>query len=173
MTKKLLIHIVKNGETFKRTKEEQALLKGYDNIPGVWTIYGVNESKEICLEVAQTRNIENELSYDLTLICKDYKNADLTKRYAARRLFNQFSKKFNVCKCDKNRLRAKYRDIAQTFSELKIYILCEAEENKYTREVIEMEHAIHNKALYWNAWGKQRKNAHVFYNEMMRQNKLK
>lgn len=63
------------------------------------------------LEVAQTRNVFEELDFDLSWIMKQYpKNINRNKRYTARRLF-KFNEKFDVLMCDRNRTTAKYRNI--------------------------------------------------------------
>lgn len=135
----------------------------YKNICGVWVMY--DESGTL-LEVAQTSDIFSELDYDLSWLLKDYSGEDNTeKRYSARRLF-EFSQKFDVLKCDKNRTTAKYRFISTTRDHIKIYIVLEEKaksENKYDREEIEMEIAIDNQALFWNAFGRQRRLAKAYY----------
>ena len=49
--------------------------------PGVWVMY---DEKEQLLEVAQTRNVSNELSRNMSLIMRDYpEDIDRRKRYTA------------------------------------------------------------------------------------------
>lgn len=117
---------------------------------------------ETCLEVAQTVDVFNELKYDLSYLKKDYSKEDLSIRYLSRRLF-EFSKRFDVCECDLNRACAKYRDIAKSYFEVSIYLICDSKITKEERERIELEYVVENKALYWNAWGKQRKHAKDYY----------
>lgn len=131
----------------------------YKHEPGVWVMYDENG---VLLEVAETSNIYKELKYNLSLLTKDY-SAELnrTKKYVARRLFD-FSLKFDVLKCDKNRRAAKYRNIAESSNKIEVYLISNAK-SKNSREEIEMKFAIDNCARYWNAYGKQRRDAMKYY----------
>lgn len=133
---------------------------------GVWAMYGDNNQ---LLEVAQTSDIFAELDYDLSYLTLDYSSKELKrdKLYTARRLFD-FNKKFDVLKCDKNRTTAKYRDIAESTESIVVYLITEERaksEDKAVREEIELEIAIDNRALYWNAFGNQHKLAREYYNK--------
>ena len=136
--------------------------------PGVWVMY---DEKEQLLEVAQTRNVSNELSRNMSLIMRDYpEDIDRRKRYTAQTLF-PFNKKFDVLMCDKNRTAAKYRNISEESKKIVVYVILEKEatdNNKINREEIEMKIAVNNHALYWNAFGNQRILAREFYNKSKR-----
>lgn len=136
----------------------------YRNISGVWAMFGkFNPCEEyICLEVGQSNNIYEELQYDIDCLLQDYSNIDLRKRYTARRLFKEFNTSFDVCVCDSNRTNAKYRVIATTFVDIKIFLIAH-DNDKINREKIELEFAVDNKAMFWNAWGKQRRMAKEYY----------
>ena len=135
----------------------------YKGMCGVWVMY---DNHEQLLEVAQTVDVFKELDYDLSWLLKDYSNEkDLHKKYTARTLFD-FNKKFDVLYCDKNRTTAKYRIIAENSERVTVYLIIEdraTSEDKKMREDIELEIAVDNKALYWNAYGKQRKLAKDYY----------
>ena len=161
-TEKLLLRVIKDKSTdlfgIKKNNLEQ-----YKNQSGVWAMWGKDSTDtEICLEVGQTVDVFNELEYDLLYLKKDYSKENISKRYSARRLF-AFSETFDVCKCDLNRTCAKYRHIAKSYFDVSIYLICNLNITKEERERIELEYAIDNKALYWNAWGKQRKDAKNYY----------
>lgn len=142
-------------------------LSTYKGICGVWVMYDNNNQ---LIEVAQTSNIFKELDYDLSWLMKDYSNeSNVGKKhppYTARRLFD-FNKKFDVLPNDRNRTTAKYRDIAENSEKILVYLIDEERaksKDKTMREEIEMEIAIDNKALYWNAFGRQRRLAKEYYN---------
>lgn len=135
----------------------------YKGMCGVWVMY---DNHEQLLEVAQTADVFKELDYDLSWLLKDYSNEkDLHKKYTARTLFD-FNKKFNVLYCDKNRTTAKYRIIAENSERVIVYLIIEdraTSRDKTVREKVELEIAIDNQALYWNAFGIQRKLAKDYY----------
>lgn len=135
----------------------------YKGVCGVWVMY---DNHNHLLEVAQTTDVFKELAYDLSwLLKKCSHDGDLQKRYTARRLF-EFNQKFDVLSCDKNRTTAKYRTIAENAEEILVYLIVEdraMSRDKTVREKIELEIAIDNKALYWNAFGIQRKLAKDYY----------
>lgn len=137
----------------------------YKDVCGVWVMFDDNNR---LLEVAQTSNIFEELNSDLSYLLKDYSEVqDRAKRYTARRLF-EFSKKFDVLKCDKNRTTAKYRDIAENTNSIFVFFIKDQKANskeKAVREKIELAIAIDNNALYWNAYGNQRKLARGYYEQ--------
>lgn len=141
-------------------------ISSYKGKCGVWVMYGDNNQ---LLEVAQTSDIFEELNYDLHYLTIDYSSKELNrnKRYTARRLFD-FNKKFDVLECDENRTIAKYRDIAESTESIVVYLIAEeraTSKDKALREEIELEIAVDNQALYWNAFGKQRKSARDYYNK--------
>lgn len=135
----------------------------YKGVCGVWIMY---DNHEQLLEVAQTADVFKELANDLSWLLKEYScDGDLRKRYTARRLF-EFNQKFDVLSCDKNRTTAKYRTIAETVETIVVYLVVEdraTSRDKTVREKVELEIAIDNKALYWNAFGIQRKLAKDYY----------
>ena len=137
----------------------------YKDKCGVWVMY---DNHNRLLEVAQTSNVFEELEYDLSLLMKDYSSeSNLTKRYTARRLFD-FSLRFDVHECDRNRTTAKYRNIAENSENIVVYLIDEERalnEEKAIREEIEFEIAIDNQALYWNAFGSQRRLAKNYYSQ--------
>lgn len=142
-------------------------ISAYKGICGVWVMYNNNDQ---LLEVAQTSDIFKELNYDLSCLMKDYANESNVENthhpYTARRLFD-FNKKFDVLPYDKNRTTAKYRDIKENSEKILVYFIDEERaksKDKIVREEIEMEIAIDNKALYWNAFGRQRRLAKEYYN---------
>ena len=64
------------------------------------------------------------------------------------------------------RTTAKYRTIAQNAESILVYLIVEnraTSRDKTVREKVELEIAIDNKALYWNAFGIQRKLAKDYY----------
>lgn len=158
---KLLLHIIKDKSgqfSVKVNNYEQ-----YKKQSGVWAMWGKDTfNTYVCLEVAQTRDIFNELQCDLLYLKRDYGKESKNKRYSARKLF-EFNKNFDVCECDPNRTCAKYRDIASSYSDVCVYLICNSNETREEREHIELKYAIDNKALYWNAWGEQRKYARDYY----------
>ena len=113
-----------------------------------------------------TRGAHGNLAYDLSWLLKEYSyDGEWLKRYTARRLF-EFNQKFDVLSCDKNRTTAKYRTIAQNAESILVYLIVEnraTSRDKTVREKVELEIAIDNKALYWNAFGIQRKLAKDYY----------
>lgn len=143
-------------------------LSVYKGICGVWVMYDNNGQ---LLEVGQTLDIFKELDDDLSWLMKDYSNeSNMKKSYTARRLFD-FNKKFNILSNDRSRTTAKYRDIAENSEKILVYLVDEEQaisKDKAIREEIELEIAIDNKALYWNAFGRQRRLAREYYNEKMR-----
>ena len=143
-------------------------LSAYKGKCGVWVMYDNNNQ---LLEVGRTSDIFKELDYDLLWLMKDYTNeSNMEKSYTARRLFD-FNKKFNVLLNDRNRTTAKYRNIAENSEKILVYLIIEERaisKYKAIREEIELEIAIDNKALYWNAFGRQRRLAKEYYNEKMR-----
>ena len=77
-----------------------------------------------------------------------------------------FNKRFDVLMCDKNRTTAKYRNIAEESEKIIVYVILEEQAiniEKNIREEIELRIAINNNALYWNAYGKQRRMAKEYY----------
>lgn len=159
----LLLHINKDKYGLFSIKVNN--LEQYKNKSGVWAMWGKDTSNAyVCLEVGQTMDISKELNYDLSYLIKDYRKESKIKEYSARILL-EFNKKFDVCKCDSNRTCAKYRDIASSYFDVCVYLICNSNETKEERENIELKYAIDNKALYWNAWGKQRKYARNYYLE--------
>ena len=132
---------------------------------GVWVMY---DNHNQLLEVAQTSDVYEELEYDLSWLMKDYSSElNLRKKYAARRLFD-FNVKFDVLECDKNRTTAKYRNIAVNSEAIVVYLIVEeraTSKEKIIREEIELEIAIDDQALYWNAYGSQRKSAKNYYKQ--------
>ena len=138
-------------------------IKNYDNVCGVWAMF---DDKGKMLEVAQTSNIFEELEYDLSWLLKKYSSEfDTNKRYSARRLF-KFNQKFDVLVGDKNRTTAKYRSIAEKYNGIIVCLISNEyaeSEDKLIREKVEMKIAIDNEALYWNAYGEQRKMARKYY----------
>lgn len=155
--KKKILEVQKISYRYKIIYDETI---NYKHKPGVWVMYDENG---VLLEVAETSNIYKELKYNLSLLMKDYSNAlNRTKKYSARKLFD-FSLKFDVLKCDKNRRAAKYRNIADSSNKIEVYLISN-DQSKDSREEIEMKMAIDNCAVYWNAYGQQRKAAMRYYN---------
>ena len=86
------------------------------------------------------------------------------------RLFD-FNKKFDILSNDRNRTTAKYRNIVENSEKILVYLIVEERaisKDKVLREEIELEIAIDNKALYWNAFGRQRRLAKEYYDKKMR-----
>ncbi len=131
---------------------------------GVWVMLDEND---VLLEVGQSADIGSELEQDLgSLIMRYPKDGpDMEPVYKARRLL-PFNEPFYVCKCDSGRTAAKYRVIAQNSQEIKVYRILEnraLDSSKTVREEIEMEIAVESRALFWNAFGHQRKLARAYY----------
>lgn len=159
----LLLHIIKDKSGLFSIIENN--LEQYKKQSGVWAMWAkVTFNTDACLEVAQTIDIYKELDNDLLYLTRDYSKENTSKRYSARRLF-AFNKKFSVCECDSNRTCAKYRDIASSYFDICVYLICNSNETREERESIELKYAIDNNALYWNAWGKQRKDAKKYYSK--------
>lgn len=160
-----LVHLYKD-ET-GALKENTNIIQCYKKQSGVWAMWGKDASNNyICLEVGQTKDIFKELAYDLSYLEKDYSDVCIVKKYSARRLL-EYSKKFDVCECDVNRTCAKYRDIASNYSDISVYLIHNSNVTVEKREIIELKYAIDNKALYWNAWGRQRKKARLYYGKAL------
>ncbi len=148
--------VEKFGEDIKDTDIN---LEDYKN--GVWAMWGVNKESNIleCLEVGQSSNIASELAIDINYI-KHLKLGDNSIRYNARRLFD-FSKTFPVYS-DFDRTKAKYYDIANNYKII-IVLIINQDNNRLKREEIEYKYAINHTAIYWNAWGPQRRLAREYY----------
>ncbi|MGO5053617.1 hypothetical protein ACTQ6A_14115 [Lachnospiraceae bacterium LCP25S3_G4] len=144
----------------------------YTNTSGVWVMEDID--RNILLEVAQTCDIYSELNYDLSWLTKDYKNEKKEHSYMARRMFpSGFSVSFEVLKCDLSRTIAKYRHISQTFNHICVYIIIDEQaqsSEKDIREDFEMRYAIDNAAIYWNAFGRQRRLARNYYEKRIMHN---
>ena len=135
-------------------------LEDYLKKSGVWAMKGkaAETSQFEYLEIGQAKDIGAELRSDLKLLMSDYSTANLEIRYAARCFSPEYQDPFNVCKCDKDRTAAKYRTIANLFSEI-IIELISIDTCRSVREEIEYRFAIDHNAKYWNAWGSQRREA--------------
>lgn len=152
---KILLKIKK--EDTKITYED--FLNAYNRVPGVWYLIGREKGSEefVYLEVAETNNVLKELKENLAiLIGSNVSFGRVVKReYKARTLFD-FSKRFMV-KVNENRRSAKYRDIIESYEELIFYLVKDSNLDKKERLEREMIIAVDNKAIYWNAYGNQRK----------------
>lgn len=160
MIREKVLELEKSKEQWNITHYNIIKLK---NKCGVWVMY---DERDQLLEVAKTSDIFEELDYDLSWIMKQYpKNANRDKSYTARTLF-EFNKKFDILKCDRNRTTAKYRNIAEESERIVVYVILEDEavsSDRIVREKLELEIAVNEQALYWNAYGKQRRKAREYF----------
>lgn len=65
-----------------------------------------------------------------------------------------------------NRTTAKYRNIAEESERIVVYVILEDEavsSDRLVREKLELEIAVNEQALYWNAYGKQRRKAREYF----------
>ena len=132
---------------------------------GVWAFWGETDQGLRCLEVAETKDIFNELLTDLKLIANSGSVKKSVEKYKARKLFD-FSIRFPVY-VGETRRKAKYRDIAETYDVLRLEIVVDDSFNDpEERKEFECKYAVKNRALYWNAFGHQRKEATRLYEEI-------
>lgn len=142
-----------------------------ENGCGVWAMWASLEGKRVLLEVGQSANVISEILEDVNMLVDSSKRNKTyrKKAYTARRMFpDSFSVSFTVDTTDKNRTAAKYRIISEQYDDIKVYILNEKDASNFVREVrekFEYEYAIDNRALFWNAWGPQRKRANQYYRD--------
>lgn len=157
-----LIQLHKDGTGFFT---ETNCLKDYLKKPGVWAMKGkaTGKSQFEYLEVGQANDIGTELENDFKFLLSDYSNINHEIRYTARRLFPEYQAPFNVYKSDRNRIAAKYRTIATLYNDI-IVELISTDSCRSVREQIEYHFAVDHKAKYWNAWGRQRREARDYYN---------
>lgn len=159
-----VLELTRGGGTWEITTNK---IQKFKEICGVWAMCS-GDGK--LLEVAQTRDIYAELKRDLIYLLQDYSaEADTTKGYTARKFSSEFSEGFTVF--NKNRTASKYRDIAEKFKKVVVYVILEDDavcNVKERREDIEMRIAICGEALYWNAYGTQRKKAYEYLKEKMK-----
>jgi hypothetical protein len=142
----------------------------YKDQCGVWAL--IDEETGQVLEVAQKDNIYIELHRTSVLLIKDYSKEKNRKFVRKSRILLLFNISFDILECDKDRTVAKYRNIAEKYNHLAIYVIKNAEsKSKNEREEIEMMYAVDNQALYWNAWGKQRHMAREYYKANYTDNK--
>ena len=165
-----ILELVKRGENYEAMQND---ISNYKGICEMWAMY---DEKGQLLEVAQTSDVFKELDFDLSFLVKKYDEIpDGTKSYISRILFPEFSKRFEIyIGLGENRTRAKYRNIAQTTNQINVYLICDDivnYEDRNTREEIEFKIAIDEKALYWNAFGKQRKLAKDYYKQTLKKSK--
>lgn len=160
--------IVQYNEEWK--KEDYSIEKRYKQ-SGVWALWAENkETKRVCLEVAQTKNIHDEISSALYIISSkdDSKCKECKEKYHARRSDNEYSAYFEIHACKScsyvSSLRTKswkrnpryidkYQDMILNYKKLEFVLVDMSSdmENKTNRCNREKEYAKINKALYW--WG--------------------
>lgn len=162
MEKKEILKLIKKDGNYEVIQNN---ILDYKGICGVWAMY---DEKGQLLEVAQTSDVFKELDYDLYYSMKKYDEIpDGIQSYTSRILFSEFNKKFEIYTgLGENRTRAKHRNIVQTTSQINVCLICDHIvdfEDRDAREKIEFKIAIDEKALYWNAFGKQRKLATNYY----------
>lgn len=166
MKRKKILELHKQHGNNNKYKIVYNNIELYSDKCGVWMMY---DNHNQLLEVAQAADIFQELKHDLSLILKTYSNQmNFPKKYTARRLFD-FNQTFSVLSCDQDRRAAKYRTIVEKSETIVVYIVLDdlaTSRNKEEREEIEMKIAINNRALYWNAYGKQRRLAKEYYKKI-------
>lgn len=111
------------NENFIKIKD---ILDGnFDNIPGVWAIWGLDKDRqEKCLTVGQSENIGKELRWTIRVLS---------------------NKKLNELG-----FKAGNWDHIQKYKVLEYRIICLNEKDFNKREQIEAIYAIKNNSLYWN-----------------------
>lgn len=163
----LVVHIRKeNGKMLVKQNELDSLV----NRRGVWAMWSkeASDKNAVLLEVGQSADIVYEIEKDVKLIILQCKSNDIYRdmEYAARRMFpGHFSKTFAVLPTDKDRTAAKYRVVSKRYNDIYIYALLDEmshSEIKTERELVEYKYAVDNQAIFWNAWGKQRKLANEY-----------
>lgn len=112
---------------------------------GIWIMFGYKDGKYRCLEVAETDNIKKELTADIGFLNTDNK-VDSGTMIKARIFRREFSDCFYKLRNEK-RCIAKYRDIANKYDSIVIYISkLDDIESRYKMEV---KLAMEYKAAYW------------------------
>jgi len=112
--------------------------------PGVWAVYGKENDKRICLNVAETQNIADEISMDIDLM-KDTIEGDEENKYVARNNFGEI-----IFKCPSRYYVRKY-----TWIEISKYKNLEFEcvafniHDRSERVEIEKYIAYKTRAKYW------------------------
>ncbi len=138
--------------------------------PGVWALWANNiAGKKVCLEVAQTKNIYDEIKSALFILSNkdDLKCKQCSKEYDARQRY-EHSTPFKIHKCKScehvSELRIKswkrnpryidkYQDMILKYLEFEFISVDISDEMKYKSKRLEIEKAYAqiNQALYW--WG--------------------
>ena len=140
------VKIIKNLNIFIQEKEELNItnyfsFKKYDNVPGVWSIFGEGlDGIKICLEVCQTQDIGKEMLRGIRLLSEGKNNKDKTNEEIkqSRILYNS----------DDSNRRIKYRNIVE-YKNIIFVIIDINIKTKKERESIEGIYAIKNDAKYW------------------------
>ena len=139
-------------------------------IPGVWALWAMDKRnrKKVCLEVAQTKNIYDEVKSAIFVLShEDDDNCkQCYKTYFARQRYKEYSAKFKVHKCKscdyvsdlrKKPLKRnpryidKYRDMISKYEKF-VFVKVDAStemKDKAKRLEVEQNYAKKNKSLYW------------------------
>lgn len=139
-------------------------------IPGVWAVWAMDKRnrKKVCLEVAQTKNIYDEVKSALFILSykDDFKCKQCCNTYFARQRYKEYSAKFEVHKCKScdyvSNLRSKswkrnpryidkYRDMISKYEKIvfvEVNVSTEMEDKVKRREA-EKNYAKEHQSLYW------------------------
>ena len=117
------------------------MINKYNKIPGVWSVWGFKDNRNICLNVCQTIDIGKEISENIRgwhrrkgLSDEDIENSCKNRQYKES-IIRRFKKQRNII------------DFSNT---LNIIIVAKNINNKKKRENIEAQYAHDNKAMFWN-----------------------
>lgn len=139
-------------------------------IPGVWALWAMDKRnrKKVCLEVAQTKNIYDEVESAIFILSHedDFKCKQCYNKYSARQRYKGYSAKFKVHKCKScdyvsilrnkswkrnPRYIDKYRDMISKYEKfvfVKVDVSTEMED-KAKRLEVEQNYAKKYQSLYW------------------------
>lgn len=121
---------------------------------GVWALFGklknnTTPDEFYCLQVAQTKNIKNEISADMKLLnSSSINNEPIEKEY-----INQFKEVIFNYKILPSPREYIYYDIQKKFEELTFIIVDDNTKNDDERRKLEKEFAHQTKAIYWRNGG--------------------
>lgn len=102
----------------------------YDNIPGVWSLWGVNKNTGNfeCLTLGQTTDLNKELQWTLRVLAND---------------------KLQELESEAPGCTGRWNIIQKDYINYKYELVSVNEKDKNLREIIEAVEAINNNALYW------------------------
>lgn len=133
----------------KWISEPMKELNDFSTIPGVWFVFGkkTSDDKFICLDVAETSDIKDEMSTDISYSKMDLN--ELEKKYGTG---YHAKNKFSECmfKCNYNHFRKFLWSHAKTdYPDLRFIIINMEINDKNTRRDLERFIAFKFNAIYW------------------------